>query len=306
MGDPPPERQSSRFSSVRAGTSSSSPSEPRASRRWRSSSPSPPRSSGGRPSTCGPRAVLGEPCRVAVAHGRGTTARAGASSRGGASPAADGAAAARRLDGSSRGQSSRAPHVERAPAGEVTVGRSVAARAPEPEPRADPADTPRRVRPAERRPRTEQAAGASPATASHALDGRACPGRAVRGEPDACRARQRQRPRGRRASRSSRASASSPAGPWQGSTAMTRRRSWSPSSLPASRPMASRPGTCGSSSTPRTARPGSSPRSSRRCLRQRNPEARARAIEDLSELAELGEALMRCFSQATLRELTGG
>ena len=41
-------------------------------------------------------------------------------------------------------------------------------------------------------------------------------------------------------------------------------------------------------------------------LRQRNPEARARAIEGLSELAELGEALMRCFSQATLRELTGG
>ena len=41
-------------------------------------------------------------------------------------------------------------------------------------------------------------------------------------------------------------------------------------------------------------------------LRQRNPEARARAIEDLSELAELGEALMRCFSQATFRELTGG
>ena len=41
-------------------------------------------------------------------------------------------------------------------------------------------------------------------------------------------------------------------------------------------------------------------------LRQRNPEARARAIEEVSELAELGEALMRCFSQATLRELTGG
>jgi hypothetical protein len=41
-------------------------------------------------------------------------------------------------------------------------------------------------------------------------------------------------------------------------------------------------------------------------LRQRNPEARARAIADLNELAELGEALMRCFSQATLRELTGG
>jgi DNA-binding transcriptional MerR regulator len=41
-------------------------------------------------------------------------------------------------------------------------------------------------------------------------------------------------------------------------------------------------------------------------LRQRNPQARARAIEDLAELAELGEALMRCFSQATLRELTGG
>jgi len=41
-------------------------------------------------------------------------------------------------------------------------------------------------------------------------------------------------------------------------------------------------------------------------LRQRNPGARARAMEELSELAELGEALMRCFSQAALRELTGG
>ncbi len=41
-------------------------------------------------------------------------------------------------------------------------------------------------------------------------------------------------------------------------------------------------------------------------LRQRNPDARARAIADLGELAELGEALMRCFTQATLRELTGG
>jgi hypothetical protein len=41
-------------------------------------------------------------------------------------------------------------------------------------------------------------------------------------------------------------------------------------------------------------------------LRQRNPEARARAIENLAELAELGEALMRCFTQATLREMTGG
>ena len=41
-------------------------------------------------------------------------------------------------------------------------------------------------------------------------------------------------------------------------------------------------------------------------LRQRNPEAHARAAAELAELAELGEALMRCFSQATLRELTGG
>jgi len=41
-------------------------------------------------------------------------------------------------------------------------------------------------------------------------------------------------------------------------------------------------------------------------LKQRNPEARARAIEDLAELSELGEALMRCFYQATLRDLTGG
>jgi DNA-binding transcriptional MerR regulator len=41
-------------------------------------------------------------------------------------------------------------------------------------------------------------------------------------------------------------------------------------------------------------------------LRQRNPEARSRAIDELAELAELGEAIMRCFTQATLRELTGG
>lgn len=41
-------------------------------------------------------------------------------------------------------------------------------------------------------------------------------------------------------------------------------------------------------------------------LRQRNPDARAKAIQDLSELSELGVSLMRCFSQATLRELTGG
>jgi DNA-binding transcriptional MerR regulator len=41
-------------------------------------------------------------------------------------------------------------------------------------------------------------------------------------------------------------------------------------------------------------------------LRQRNPEAHARAVAGLAELSELGEALMRCFSQATLRELTGG
>jgi DNA-binding transcriptional MerR regulator len=41
-------------------------------------------------------------------------------------------------------------------------------------------------------------------------------------------------------------------------------------------------------------------------LRQRNPEAHARAVTGLAELSELGEALMRCFSQATLRELTGG
>ncbi len=41
-------------------------------------------------------------------------------------------------------------------------------------------------------------------------------------------------------------------------------------------------------------------------LKQRNPGARARAIEDLSELSELGEALMRCFSQAAQRELIEG
>jgi hypothetical protein len=41
-------------------------------------------------------------------------------------------------------------------------------------------------------------------------------------------------------------------------------------------------------------------------LRQRNPEAHARAIEDLSDLSELAEQLVRCFSQAMLREMTGG
>jgi DNA-binding transcriptional MerR regulator len=41
-------------------------------------------------------------------------------------------------------------------------------------------------------------------------------------------------------------------------------------------------------------------------LRQRNPEAHARAIEDLSDLSELAEALVRCFSQAMQREMTGG
>jgi len=41
-------------------------------------------------------------------------------------------------------------------------------------------------------------------------------------------------------------------------------------------------------------------------LRQRNPESRSKALEDLAELSDLGVSLMRCFAQATLRELTGG
>ena len=46
--------------------------------------------------------------------------------------------------------------------------------------------------------------------------------------------------------------------------------------------------------------------SSHLCSASGTPRRDARAIEDLSELSELGEALMGCFSQAALRELTGG
>lgn len=41
-------------------------------------------------------------------------------------------------------------------------------------------------------------------------------------------------------------------------------------------------------------------------LRQRNPEARARANDDLLKMAELGPSLMTCFTRAALRDLTGG
>ncbi|MGO9197904.1 MAG: MerR family transcriptional regulator [Acidimicrobiales bacterium] len=41
-------------------------------------------------------------------------------------------------------------------------------------------------------------------------------------------------------------------------------------------------------------------------LRQRNPEARARAQADLQRLAELGTSIQTCFTRASLRDLTGG
>ncbi|MHB8245811.1 MAG: MerR family transcriptional regulator [Acidimicrobiales bacterium] len=41
-------------------------------------------------------------------------------------------------------------------------------------------------------------------------------------------------------------------------------------------------------------------------LRQRNPQARSRAQEDLLQLAELGTAMQACFSRAAQRGLTGG
>lgn len=41
-------------------------------------------------------------------------------------------------------------------------------------------------------------------------------------------------------------------------------------------------------------------------LRQRNPEARRRALDELSRLAELGASLQGCFARELLRDLTGG
>ena len=41
-------------------------------------------------------------------------------------------------------------------------------------------------------------------------------------------------------------------------------------------------------------------------LRQRNPDSRDRAISDLEELSDLGVAMQRCFTTASLRDLTGG
>ena len=41
-------------------------------------------------------------------------------------------------------------------------------------------------------------------------------------------------------------------------------------------------------------------------LRQRNPEARRRALDDLAKLAELGSSLQGCFARSLMRDLTGG
>ena len=139
-----------------------------------------------------------------------------------------------------------------------------------------------------------------------ALDRRAARRGALRGEPDPRRSWPARAASRSPASRSSRASASSPAVPWPGCTATARTPSSSPSSPPALPLTASRPGTSRSSSTPRTARPGSSPKSSRRFCASATPRLVPAPSRSLTELAELGEALMRCFSQATLRELTGG
>ena len=40
-------------------------------------------------------------------------------------------------------------------------------------------------------------------------------------------------------------------------------------------------------------------------LRQRNPEARQRALEEVAQLSELGASLQACFAKAALRDLTG-
>ena len=40
-------------------------------------------------------------------------------------------------------------------------------------------------------------------------------------------------------------------------------------------------------------------------LRQRNPEARQRALDEVAQLSELGASLQACFSKAALRDLTG-
>jgi hypothetical protein len=41
-------------------------------------------------------------------------------------------------------------------------------------------------------------------------------------------------------------------------------------------------------------------------LRQRNPDARRRAQDDLSRLTELGASIQACFAKAVLRDLTKG
>jgi DNA-binding transcriptional MerR regulator len=41
-------------------------------------------------------------------------------------------------------------------------------------------------------------------------------------------------------------------------------------------------------------------------LRQRNPDARAKAASELQRLSDLGGSLQACFARAALRELTGG
>jgi hypothetical protein len=41
-------------------------------------------------------------------------------------------------------------------------------------------------------------------------------------------------------------------------------------------------------------------------LRQRNPDARRRAHDDLTRLTELGASIQACFAKAVLRDLTGG
>ncbi|MDA8039809.1 MAG: MerR family transcriptional regulator, partial [Actinomycetota bacterium] len=41
-------------------------------------------------------------------------------------------------------------------------------------------------------------------------------------------------------------------------------------------------------------------------LRQRNPDARRRAHEELAQMSELGASLQACFVESVLRDLTGG
>ena len=69
---------------------------------------------------------------------------------------------------------------------------------------------------------------------------------------------------------------------------------------------ASRRGTSGCTSTPPSARPGFIEQIVLPLLKQRNPEARQRAHEIVTELTRLGQALREVLLRTTLRDQLGG